>query len=82
MRGDPIVTSVGEPRRNQPLIPFVGLTEATALAAVRGSGVPMQRIRPALRELQEGLGLRHALAHKKLYTDGSELLYDFLGAPS
>lgn len=77
VRGNPIITSVGEPRRNQPLIPFVGLTEATVLAAVRGSGVPMQRIRPALRKLQEGLGLRHALAHKKLYSDGAELLYDF-----
>ena len=77
VRGDPIITSVGEPRRSQPLIPFVGLTEAAVLAAVRGSGVPMQRIRPALRQLQQGLGLRHALAHKKLYTDGAELLYDF-----
>ena len=37
----------------------------------------MQRIRPALEKLQEGLGLRHALAHKKLFTDGAELLYDF-----
>lgn len=77
VRGDPIITSVGEPRRNQPMIPFVGLTEATVLAAIRKSGVPMQRIRPALKRLQEGLGLSHALAHKRLYTDGAELLYDF-----
>lgn len=77
VRGDPIITSVGEPRWNRPLIPFVGLTEATVLAAIRKSGVPMQRIRPALKKLQEGLGLRHALAHKRLYTDGAELLYDF-----
>ena len=76
VRGEPIITSVDESRRNQPLIPFVGLTEATVLAAIRKSGVPMQRIRPALKRLEQGLGLRHALAHKKLYTDGAELLYD------
>lgn len=37
----------------------------------------MQRIRPALARLERGLGIRHALAHKRLYTDGAELLYDF-----
>ena len=37
----------------------------------------MQRIRPALEELQRGLGVDHALASRKLYTDGAELLYDF-----
>lgn len=47
------------------------------LAAVRRSGVSMQRIRPALMELQLELGLEHALASKKLYTDGAELLYDY-----
>jgi hypothetical protein len=47
------------------------------LAAVRRSGVPMQRIRPALRQLQEGLGVEHALASQKLYTDGAELLFDY-----
>lgn len=77
VRGEPIITSVGEPRRNHPLIPFVGLTEATVLAAIRKSGVPMQRIRPALEELERGLGIQYALASKRLYTDGAELLYDF-----
>lgn len=33
-------------RRREPSIPFVGLSEALVLAAVRKSGVPMQRIRP------------------------------------
>lgn len=37
----------------------------------------MQRIRPALIELQRELGLEHALASHKLYTDGAELLYDY-----
>lgn len=60
VRGEPIITSVGKPRRNQPLIPFVGLAEATVLAAIRKTDVPMQRIRPAIDQMQRGLGLPHA----------------------
>ncbi|MGA7270597.1 MAG: DUF433 domain-containing protein [Acidimicrobiia bacterium] len=75
--GDPIVTYLEPNGPRRPSIPFVGLTEATVLAAVRRSGVPMQRIRPALEALEESLGLEHALASKSLYTDGAELLYDF-----
>lgn len=37
----------------------------------------MQRIRPALIELQNEIGVEHALASKKLYTDGAELLFDY-----
>jgi len=78
VRGGPIITCLEVPKqRKRPSIPFVGLTEATVLAAIRSSGVPMQRIRPALSELQKGLGIRHALASRKLYTDGAELLYDY-----
>lgn len=77
VRGEPIVTYRESYGPKHPSIPFVGLTEATVLAAIRKSGVPMQRIRPALTRLEQGLGLRHSLAHKKLYTDGAELLYDF-----
>jgi uncharacterized protein (DUF433 family) len=61
----------------QPTIPFVGLAEALVLAAVRKSGVPMQRIRPALQQLQTDIGLEHALASRKLFTDGAELLFDY-----
>lgn len=75
--GEPIVTFVPPERAGGPAIPFVGLAEALVLAAIRKSGVPMQRVRPALRALDEGLGIDHALASKKLYTDGAELLYDF-----
>ena len=77
VRGEPLITHAPSYRSRHPYIPFVGLAEATALAAIRRSGVPMQRVRPALEKLQEGLGLRHALAHRKLFTDGAELLYDF-----
>lgn len=47
------------------------------LAAVRKAGVPLQRIRPALQQLANELGVDHALASRRLYTDGAELLYDY-----
>ena len=76
--GAPIITSTKVPPRSKlRSIPFVGLTEAMVLAAIRKSGVPMQRIRPALEELKKGLGVEHALASKRLYSDGAELLFDY-----
>lgn len=75
--GDPVVSYVEPHHRGEPTVTFVGLAEAVVLAAVRRSGVPMQRIRPALLELQREIGLEHALASKRLYTDGAELLYDY-----
>ena len=39
--------------------------------------VPMQRVRPALDELKRRLGVDHALASRRLYTDGAELLFDY-----
>ena len=47
------------------------------MAAIRKSGVPMQRIRPALEVLRRGLGIQYALASKRLYSDGAELLFDY-----
>jgi uncharacterized protein (DUF433 family) len=75
--GKPIITYVPRSGQHQPTIPFVGLAEALVLAAVRKSGVSMQRIRPALRQLQADIGLDHALASRKLYTDGADLLFDY-----
>ena len=37
----------------------------------------MQRVRPALKEIQRQIGLKHALASRRLYTDGAELLFDY-----
>ncbi|HEX9993035.1 MAG TPA: DUF433 domain-containing protein [Acidimicrobiales bacterium] len=75
--GAPVVTYLAPTGVKDPSIPFVGLAEALVLAAVRRSGVPMQRIRPALDALEHGIGVEHALASRKLYTDGAEVLFDF-----
>ncbi len=74
---DPAVTPVTVAGSGEPSIPFVGLAEALVLAALRRSGVSMQRIRPALRQLQEGLGVGHALASQELRTDGARLLFEY-----
>lgn len=75
--GDPVVTCLPGRRRADPCVPFVGLAEALVLAAVRRSKVPLQRIRPALAHLQREIGIEHALASSRLYTDGAELLFDY-----
>jgi uncharacterized protein (DUF433 family) len=72
----PIVTAFPG-TRGTPRVPFVGLSEAMVLAAFRRSGLPMQRIRPAVRILQQEIGLEHALASQRVYSDGAEILYDF-----
>ena len=72
-----VVTAVARQRSKDPVIPFIGMAEALVLAAMRHSGVPLQRIRPALNRLSEEFGLDHALASKRLYTDGAEVLYDY-----
>lgn len=74
--GLPIVTAFERSGRDA-TVPFVGLAEGYVLAAIRKQGVPLQRIRPALAVLQKELGLEHALASKRLYTDGAEVLFDY-----
>lgn len=74
--GKAIVASLSVPQ-GHPSIPFIGLAEGLVLAAFRKAGVPLQRIRPALERLDKEIGLEHALASKRLYTDGAEVLYDF-----
>lgn len=67
----PVITAVRPERRDAAAMPFIGLGEAYALAAFRKAGVPMQRIRPAIEVLARELGLAHALASRRLYTDGA-----------
>jgi uncharacterized protein (DUF433 family) len=74
--GAAVVTAFQAEGRS-PSIPFIGLAEAMVLAALRRSGVPMQRIRPAIAALEREIRVEHALASRQLYTDGAEVLYDF-----
>lgn len=75
--GAPVVTAIRSDGVGAATIPFVGLAEGLVLAAIRRTGVPLQRIRPALARLQDDLGLEHVLASSALYTDGAEVIYDF-----
>ena len=58
-------------------MPFIGFAEAYVLSSFRKAGVPLQRIRPAVDVLSRTIGIEHALASKRLYTDGAEVLYDY-----
>jgi uncharacterized protein (DUF433 family) len=75
--GNPLVTALPSRGRHRPVIPFVGLAEGMALTAIRQAGVPLQRIRPAVIRLTQELGFEHALASRRLYTDGAEVLFDY-----
>lgn len=77
--GAPIVTSI-EAERGHPSIPFVGLAEAMVLAAFRRGGVSLQHIRKAVAIIRREIGLEHALASERLYTDGAVILYDYAEA--
>jgi uncharacterized protein (DUF433 family) len=72
----PVVSALPAPSGGRS-IPFIGLVEGYVLRAFRRSGVPLQRIRPALDRLSEEIGVPHALASRHLYTDGCEVLYDY-----
>lgn len=61
-------------------MPFIGFAEAYVLSAFRRAGVPMQRIRPAVEKLSSSIGVDHALASRRLYTDGAEVLYDYVAS--
>ncbi len=64
---------VGDDRR----VPFVGLVEAMVVQAFRQTGLPLQRIRRAVTALADQNELDHALATRRLYTDGANVLYDY-----
>lgn len=73
---EPLVTVFPSAGRTA-TVPFVGFAEAFVLSALRKAGVPMQRIRPAVAKLADKIGLDHALASKRVYTDGAELIFDY-----
>jgi uncharacterized protein (DUF433 family) len=78
--GPPIITALPRRAARLPVIPFIGLAEGAVLSGIRRRGVPMQRIRPALAQLDERFGLSHALASRRLYADGAEVLFDYAAA--
>jgi uncharacterized protein (DUF433 family) len=61
----------------QATVPFIGFAEAFVLSSFRRAGVPLQRIRPAVEALSKEIGIEHALASERLYTDGAEVLFDY-----
>jgi uncharacterized protein (DUF433 family) len=77
--GHAVITALDKSGPRDPAIPFIGLAEGYALAAIRRSGVPLQRIRPAIERLNVEMGIQHALASKQLFTDGAEVLFDYAG---
>lgn len=74
--GEAILTTVAA-APGQPEVPFVGLVEGMVAASFRRAGVSMQHIRRALEVIRKEIGLNHALASKRLYTDGASILYDY-----
>ncbi|WP_322756255.1 DUF433 domain-containing protein [Frankia sp. Cas3] len=72
-----VVTSLRPAHKNGPSVPFVGLTEGMVLAAFRQAHVPLQQIRPALDFLRAEVDIEHALASRRLYLVGAELLWDY-----
>ena len=72
----PVITSVPGHDGNV-LIPFIGFVEAAVVQAFRRTGLPLQRIRTALRVLAQQDELEHALASSNLLSDGANILYDY-----
>lgn len=46
------------------------------LSALRRAGIPLQQIRPALEVVRTKIGVEHALASKRLYVAGAQLLWE------
>jgi hypothetical protein len=55
-------------------VPFIGFAEAYVLSAFRRADATHS---PAVEVLSSGIGVEHALASKRMYTDGAEVLYDY-----
>jgi len=73
----PVITAVDAPFPGGPSIPFIGLVEAMVVQAFRRTDLSLQRIRRALAVLGDQGELHNALASRRLYTDGADVLYDY-----
>ena len=76
VKGAPLITYLPARRASEPSVPFIGLAEAMFLAALRKAGVPLQQIRPALGLVRDRLGISYALASRRLYVVGAQLLWE------
>ena len=74
--GAPLITEVPAESGRGPTIPFGGLAEGMFLSGLRRAGVPLQQIRPALDLVRSKLGVEHALASRRLYVAGAQLLWE------
>lgn len=55
----------------------MGLAEAMVVASFRSTGVSLQHIRNAVTVLEREIGIEHALASQRVFTDGASILYDY-----
>ncbi len=76
VRGAPLITYIRARGTSEPSVPFIGLAEAMFLAALRKAGVPLQQIRPALDIVRDKLDVSYALASRRLYVVGAQLLWE------
>lgn len=76
-----LITAVPPEAPRGPTIPFGGLAEGMFLSGLRRAGVPMQQIRPALDLVRTELGVEHALASRRLYVAGVQLLWEVSSEP-
>lgn len=74
---EPVIELDGDPSQG---LSFLNLIEAHVLAAIRRAhGVPLPRVRDALKYVSEKLGIDRPLAHADFQTDGVSLFVEELG---
>jgi uncharacterized protein (DUF433 family) len=61
------------------LLSFENLVELHVLSSVRGLGIPLPKIRAAVRFLEEQFNSQHPLATEEMFEDGKNLLVKKLG---
>ena len=74
--GDPMVESFAPRQRGYPRLSFMSLTIVLVIAELSKAGVPMRHIKPALAKVEQEFGIRHAVAHSMLLTDGRDVLLE------
>lgn len=71
---DPLI-EVFDSKGKEATVPFVGFAEAFVFAKLRRSKMSDRAIREGVKAVRDKWGLEHALASKRLWTDGAELLW-------